>query len=285
MVTRSVEDISSRVSQVSRALWELELEEVSWKYVALTCWAAAIFDPVFAFTDYLNIPEHWQSLFIARLLVAAITLTVLYTRQYFRLSAAAIMFVPFFLISIQNAVVYKFIGPEHALAQNLNYMALMIGASLFVLWNWTYSVFMVLIGGAVTAFFLSQNPLLTADKFFLNGGLLLASSGAFMVILINARYKLTIKEIKARLALADSISILQSQAEEIKSINENLERLVIDRTSELEAKNKAIEEYTFITAHRLRAHSMRSWGLCFVQLKRDSRSESASGKFFLSSKP
>ncbi len=264
MVTASAKDISSRVSRVSKESWELELEQVSWRYVVLVCWVAAIFDPIFGFTDYINIPNYWKGLFIARLLVAAISLTALYTRSYFKLSAAALMFIPFFLISIQNAVVYRFIGPEHALAQNLNYMALMIGASLFVLWRWTYSVFMVLICAAVTAFFLSQNPALSADQFFLNGGLLLLSSGAFMVILINARYNLTVREIKARVALADSMSILQSQAEEIKSINENLERLVNDRTSELEGKNKAIEEYSFITAHRLRSPVASVLGLIQV---------------------
>jgi len=253
MVTRSTQDITSRVSQVSKESWKLELEVVSWRYVTIACWTGAIFDPIFGFTDYLNIPEHWQTLFIARLLVAAITLTALYTRKRFGLTAAAVVFVPVFLISIQNAIVYRFIGPEHALAQNLNYMALMIGASLFVLWRWTYSIVIVVISAVATAISLYQNPLLPVDKFFLNGGLLLAASGAFMVMLINARYNLTIREIKTRLALVESVSVLQSQAEEIKSINENLERLVLDRTSELEEKNKAIEEYTFITAHKLRA--------------------------------
>lgn len=44
-----------------------------------------------------------------------------------------------------------------------------------------------------------------------------------------------------------------SQAEEIKGINENLEMIVKERTSELERKNKALEEYAFINAHQLRA--------------------------------
>ena len=47
--------------------------------------------------------------------------------------------------------------------------------------------------------------------------------------------------------------IIISQAEEIKGINENLEMLVHDRTAELERKNKALEEYAFINAHKLRS--------------------------------
>jgi signal transduction histidine kinase len=46
---------------------------------------------------------------------------------------------------------------------------------------------------------------------------------------------------------------IMAQAEEIKGINENLELLVQERTTELERKNKALEEYAFINAHKLRS--------------------------------
>lgn len=46
---------------------------------------------------------------------------------------------------------------------------------------------------------------------------------------------------------------IMAQAEEIKGINENLEMLVHQRTAELERKNKALEEYAFINAHKLRS--------------------------------
>jgi signal transduction histidine kinase len=46
---------------------------------------------------------------------------------------------------------------------------------------------------------------------------------------------------------------IQTQAEEIKAINESLERRVHERTDELQRKNKALEEYAFINAHNLRS--------------------------------
>lgn len=46
---------------------------------------------------------------------------------------------------------------------------------------------------------------------------------------------------------------IMAQAEEIQGINENLEMLVQQRTAELEKKNKALEEYAFINAHKLRS--------------------------------
>jgi light-regulated signal transduction histidine kinase (bacteriophytochrome) len=46
---------------------------------------------------------------------------------------------------------------------------------------------------------------------------------------------------------------ISSQSEEILRINENLEDIVQERTRELERKNKALEEYAFINAHKLRS--------------------------------
>ena len=54
---------------------------------------------------------------------------------------------------------------------------------------------------------------------------------------------------------------IKFQAEQIKSINENLEIMVKDRTMELVGKNKALEEYAFINAHKLRAPVARILGL------------------------
>jgi signal transduction histidine kinase len=46
---------------------------------------------------------------------------------------------------------------------------------------------------------------------------------------------------------------ISAQSEEIMRINENLEEIVQERTRELEKKNKALEEYAFINAHKLRS--------------------------------
>ena len=82
---------------------------------------------------------------------------------------------------------------------------------------------------------------------------MLIAVSLFMIALIRTRYNLTVREIKARLALQASYEEIQQQDEEIKGINENLENIVLERTRELEKKNKALEEYAFINAHRLRS--------------------------------
>jgi signal transduction histidine kinase len=229
------------------------MEKTSKRYHLMACWAAIIFDPIFAFTDYLNIPEHWAVLFFIRLGVSACIGITLLLKERLQLSTHAVVSVPFLLISLQNAFTFSLIGKEDLLGHNLNYMALLVGAAMFVLWHWGYSV-VIVIGSAIATFaFVYANADLSSDEFFLNGGLLLAAVSIFMIVLIQTRYQLTSKEIKARLALQLSKEEIQSQSEEIKSINDNLEDLVEQRTRELEQKNKALEEAAFINAHKLRS--------------------------------
>jgi light-regulated signal transduction histidine kinase (bacteriophytochrome) len=65
-----------------------------------------------------------------------------------------------------------------------------------------------------------------------------------------------------------------AQAEEIQGINENLEMLVKERTAELEKKNKALEEYAFINAHKLRSPVASILGLLNLLSKSDLKDDS-----------
>jgi signal transduction histidine kinase len=240
------------IAQVSRASWMPELDRASERYNVIGCWVAIIGDPIFAITDYINIPEHWQILLAIRLCVSALVFTALAVKRIIKLSSHTVVAVPFLLISIQNAFTYQLIGSEDLLGHNLNYMALFVGAAMFVLWRLSYSVIIVGMSLSATAFFIFQNPVLDPQDFFLKGGLLLIVVEVFAIILIQTRHNLTVREIKARLALQISNEEIQAQGEEIQVINENLEAQVKKRTQELERKNKVLEEYAFINAHKLR---------------------------------
>lgn len=257
-------DLIARVSDVA---WKNELERISSRYHLIAAWAAIIFDPLFALTDYYNIPHAWETLLYIRLSVAGLTIAALFFRMYLQLPSFVIVIVPFLLISLQNAFTYSLIGNENLLGHNLNYMALFIGAAMFLSWQWYWSLGTLIISAIATSIFISSNEALVLSEFFVNGGLLLMASGVFTFMLIKTRYDLTLKEIKARLALqmmneeiqAQNEEIqtqneeIHSQAEEIKGINDNLEAMVRERTRELEMKNRALEEYAFINAHQLRS--------------------------------
>jgi signal transduction histidine kinase len=258
------------LEQVTEDKLAPELERTSTRFHVAVAWVAIILDPVFAITDYFNIPADWQTLLIMRLSVSILTLITLFTRKRFGTSSFVVALVPFFLISLQNAYVYAVIDSENILGQNLNYMALLIGAAMFVLWRWFYSLFMIGVSAIATAFFLSRNVSVTYDYFFIHGGLLLIAVGIFCGVLIHTRYRLVVREIRARLALRISNDAIRMQARQIKNINENLEKIVQERTSELETKNKALEEAAFINAHKLRAPVASILGL--VNLMRTTES-------------
>ncbi len=252
-MTRDFTNSNHFINAITETQWKDELEKTSFNYHMKVLWVATIFDPIFAITDFFNIPNDWKLLLMIRLTVSFITLVMFAVRNHYGFPSRVNIAITFMLISLQNAFIYRLIGNDDLLGQNLNYMALFIGGAMFILWEWTYSLIIVIVSAAVTALFMLTNPNLDAGQFFVKGGLLLLAIAVFMIVLIRTRYDLFIKEIKSRLALNASNEAIKMQAEEIRSINENLESLVRQRTHELEKKNQALEEYAFINAHKLRA--------------------------------
>lgn len=261
--------IRDLIARISNDSWKSELDQTASRYHVAVLWVAIIFDPIFGIVDYINIPNSWGLLFVIRLSVSATTLILLAARKKYSLPSYPLVVITFFMISLQNAYTYQLITNDDLLGHNLNYMALLIGASMFLLWPMIYSVGVVVVSAMATAIFISLNPALSVEEFFLNGGVLLAASAVFMIVLIRTRYTLTVREIKVRLALKASNEEIQSQAEEIKGINDNLELLVKERTDELEKKNIALEEYAFINAHKLRSPVASILGLIHLMNKID----------------
>ena len=261
-----IQDLTSRISSET---WKAEVDQTASRYHVAVLWVAVIFDPLFGIIDYMNIPDSWGLLFVVRLSVSATTLILLVARKKYSLPSYPLVLTTFVMISLQNAYTYQLIEGGNLLSQNLNYMALLIGASMFILWPLTYSIVVIVVSTAATAVFINLNPALSVNSFFLNGGMLLTASAAFMIVLIQTRYTLMTREIKMRLALKASNEQIQAQAEEIKGINDNLELLVKERTEELEKKNSALEEYAFINAHKLRGPVASILGLIHLMNKID----------------
>ena len=260
-------DTQVLISKVPPELWKQELEVKSSRYHLFAALAAIVFNPLFVVTDYYNAPADWKLLLLVRLVVSFITLTVLIISRKKQWTSLIIVCTPFILISLQNAYTYSLITKENLLGHNLNYIALWIGAAMFLAWRWIFSAVIILLSIIATGLFIYLNPNIGMQDFFVNGGLLLLAVALFMAIQIKARYELSIKEIKARLALQLSNEEIKNQADEINRINANLEALIHDRTRELEAKNAALEEYAFINAHKLRSPVASILGLTNLMKK------------------
>ncbi|MEJ0057210.1 MAG: hypothetical protein WDN75_17075 [Bacteroidota bacterium] len=119
-----------------------------------------IFDPLFAVTDYLNIHESWKSLLIIRLVVSFLTGMTLLLRKKLNHPSFYLVLVPFILISLQNAYTYRVIDETHLIGHNLNYLALLIGGSMFIMWNLRISLFVLVVSALATTAFITLNPLI-----------------------------------------------------------------------------------------------------------------------------
>lgn len=245
-----------------------EFEKASSKYHLMAAWVAIIFNPIFAYTDYINLHEHWKHLCAIRLAISVVTFVTLLLSKKMKWSSTAVVAVPLLLISLQNAYAYNFIGNADLLGHNINFIALLIGAAIFLIIRLRLLIAITIVSAGTAAVSVATNPQLSANEFFVQGGLLLLTVSIFMIISIRTRYNLMLKEIKARLALQAGNEEIKLQAEEIKAANENLEMMVRARTRDLERKNKALEEYAWINAHKLRSPVASILGLMNL-LKRE----------------
>jgi len=218
-INRSTEEL---IEEVTQEALRPEIEKASDRFNIRAAWVAVIFVPVFAITDYLNIPDGWVKIFVIRCSISIITLAMLLGRERWKLTSSHIAVIAFILISLQNAYTYMLVDELGVLQHSINYIALLIGAGMFLLWPWRYSVAMVLITFAATAFFFKLNGNIGLEFFLMHGGLLLIVVALFMIALIEFRYSLTVKELKAKLALQVSNDLLAKQKAITEQKNEDI---------------------------------------------------------------
>lgn len=199
--------------------WQSDLEASSSKYHTYGAWIAVIFNPIFSITDYFNIPHaHWDIKMI-RISISIITLILLYFHSKGKLSSKILIFIPFLLISLQNAFTYSVLKLDDFTGHTLNYLALFIGAGMFIMWNRYYSLGIIIPSVIANVIFFNTNHHLNIQEALVNGGLLLIVVIFFMFLLIETRYQLTISMIKSKLALVEANEELTAQKSIIESKN------------------------------------------------------------------
>lgn len=204
------------------ASWEVELNSAAFKYHSLIAWVAVALNPIWVLGDYYTVPHHFVDFLTFRLVVSFITLLVLLFRHKFVQRPEIIAFIPFIGISIQNAYMYSVMDIPQLQKHTFAYIALFIGAGMFVLWRPLYSIIIVLVSFVANIVFFYFNSHLHASDIMINGGMLTTSVALFTILLINTRTNLTKKEIVARLALAESFKQLEEKNEIIEEKNKDI---------------------------------------------------------------
>lgn len=237
---------SNIISRVAPEKVQEEMKKGAHQFHVIGIWIAIIFDPIFGITDYLNIPENWTQVFAIRVSVSIICLITLLLYQRNKISVYMLVTIPFALISLQNAYTYLLIDQEDIMGHNLNYLALFMGAGLFLIWPLRNSVIAIGLSAIATYAFVALNPALEMSMFAINGGLLLGSGSIFMILLVHARYRLRLREVQARLALNESLQITAQQKDEIAEKNQRLEKQATelqDAKQRIEQMNERLQDY------------------------------------------
>jgi serine phosphatase RsbU (regulator of sigma subunit) len=219
--------LSSKINTDDKSDWQTELSATAFRYHSIVAWVAVFFNPVFAISDYYNSPAHFTSFFIFRICVSIAIIISLLLKDKFRKFPELIAYVAFLGISIQNAYMYSVMETAELQKHTFAYLALFIGAGMFVIWKPVHSLVVVVVTFAANFIFFSINSPLHINEILINGGLLTASVALFTIVLINTRTNLTKREIIARLALAESNRELGIKNKIIEEKNKDIKDSIV----------------------------------------------------------
>ena len=203
--------------------WQEELTKQAEKYHKVGAWVAIVLNPVWAIADYFEIRQYWVEFLYIRIGVALLTLFTLLARKKLKLTPEWMIFVPVLGIAIQNAYMYSVMPIEIIQKHTFAYIALFIGTGMLVLWKPVYTVVIVVLNVIANVIFFYFDSHLELGEVLVNGGMLTFTVSIFTIFLIHTRYNLTIKEIKARLALEESKKEIESQKEVIEHAHEEVQ--------------------------------------------------------------
>lgn len=204
--------------------WQSEINKTILRYHTIALWVAVIFNMLFFVTDYFNIYDYWQEFLTFRVAVSFVCLVTVLFHEKIKIPIEVLGFIPVFLISIQNAYMWSVMDIEHLQKHAFAYIAMFIGSGMFMFYHVYYSITIVVANIIANIIFFYYNSTLSLDEILVSGGLLTGAVAIFSILLIRMRYRLTKKEIIARLMLEKS----KKQLEELKSVTEEKNKELID---------------------------------------------------------
>jgi signal transduction histidine kinase len=243
---------------------EAFLEARSKKYHYTLSWIAVFLNPFFLVLDAYNVPNHLNEIVLYRIIICTFMIINIILCKKFEASSFVIIIVPYLGVCFLDAFVFSIVDKAHLHNVTLGVLTTLIAAGMFLSWPWKKSLLFVLVLFGFIYGNLSENESITLTDFLVNGGIVLFVTAIMMIIFINFRYNYIIETETLNQKLKTKNEELVSQAEEIKSMNDNLEQLVIERTVEIMEKNSKIEEYAFVNSHKLRAPVANILGLVYI---------------------
>lgn len=219
--------------QIDPELVKSEFYKNTEKFHVIACWVGIILNLVWFASDYFVLPDHWLQFAEWRIAVSSSSLLLLVFRHKLGLNIYQCVFYLVLGISVQNAYMWSVMDLEHMQKHAFAYMVLFIGVGMLILWDFVYSVILVILTIIANIVFYKLYSPLSVDEFTINGALLTFTVAIFSMFLIRGRQRLTIKEITSRLALARSKEMIEKE-----------HSIVIQQKREIEQQHGQLEEKT-----------------------------------------
>jgi hypothetical protein len=113
--------------------WEEAMDIDVLRYHTTICWIAVVFNLLFSVVDYFNNAETWFQFLLIRIGISIVTAFLLFMRSRWNMIAELLAFIPFMLISIQNAYMWSIMDAGEMQKHTFSYIALIIGAGMMLL--------------------------------------------------------------------------------------------------------------------------------------------------------
>lgn len=206
----------------AKASWAIELDRRAMRVHTLGAWVAAAANMAFVLNDMVVAPDHWQRFGTVRAIVGVCILSGLIIRKRFDLGPAILLFIPYVLISAQNAYMWSYMGADTFRDHTLAYATLFLGGSMIALWTVRWSVLVLLASVAANAWFLSTQSPLTIGEIMANGGNLMITVALIATFMVHNRYRLARRELILREQLETATTEAREQRAMIELAHQDL---------------------------------------------------------------
>jgi len=206
----------------SRPSWQLELDRMSWRYHVIGSWAAALINILFILNDRSVVPLQWERFAIVRTSVTVGIVLALLLRDRSRLGPHAFLFIPYALISSENAYMWSFLEGDAFALQALAYAVLFLGASMIVLWPVRWSIAIMFLTVLLNVWLMRNHCTLAPSAVFANGGAMLGAVMVIATLMGHNRYRLARREVRLRAELKASTDEARNQRAVIEEAHRDL---------------------------------------------------------------
>jgi serine phosphatase RsbU (regulator of sigma subunit) len=214
---------ASAESPPTAPAWNAELERIAWRYHVIGGWVAAVLNLCFILNDVALVPGLAARFAVLRIGVSAVILGLLLLRRHWRWGPYAFMFVPYMLISLENATMWAQLPVDLFQLHALAYAVLFVGASMVLVWPLRWSLAIAVSTIAANCWSLMDSPYMTPAEVMVNGGTLLAAVIIIATLLGQTRYLRTRREVILRGQLKARTVEAHQQREVIEAAHRDLQ--------------------------------------------------------------